>query len=214
MRKLFLLSVLLLAAACSDHLSVDPTHVDLAVGQTATITATRLPADWQGTPWAPSRIDFVGSGAVSANGVMAPSDQTATITVQGLAPGSGTVSSDFTEVHTGHVHNTVATVTVFDCSRPVALTPASATVAVKVGDPVRLTVIPSVLHGHYQWYLGARGDTGHPLALTDTPSFDDFPSSTAGSFSLWVRYSTICGTADAAFVVNVGGLARRRGVAH
>lgn len=215
MRKLLALTALLLAAACSDNLSVNPNHIDLAVGQTATITATRIPSTYQGIPWPPNRIAFTGTGPIQVGGVMQPSDHEAVITVRALSPGSGAVITDYTDAHTpGPIHTVLATVDVSDCATPVTLTPAFTAVTGKIGEPFNLHVTPSFAGGHFQWYWGDRGDTRTPISFTDTPYFIDFTPHANGSYPIWVRYSTICGSADAAFVVNVGLAVRRRGAPH
>lgn len=210
MRKLLALSTLLLAAACSDHLSVTPTTVDLAVGQTATIQATRIPSTYQGIPWAPNRIEFAGTGPILVSGVMGASDTVAYITVQGLSPGTGTVTTSYRDAHTpGVIMTPLATVNVYDCAAPMQLTPEFANVTGKIGEPAILRVTPSAPGGHFQWYWGQRGDTRTPISFTDTPYFIDFTPRANGAYPLWVRLTSPCGTADAAFVVNVGPVRRR-----
>jgi hypothetical protein len=214
MRKLLALFILLLAAACSDHLSVNPTIVDLTVGQTATITATRLPADYQGIPWPPNRIEFVGNGPIAVSGAM-DSDQTlARITVQGVAPGTGTVTTYYRDAHTPDIIRTpLVTVHVHDCSAQAKLAPEFANVAGKIGEPAALRVTSSVAGGTFQWYWGTRGDTQNPISFSDAPYFIDFTPRQNGSYPLWVRQTSPCGTAEAAFVVNVG-IQHRRGAGH
>ncbi|HWS73261.1 MAG TPA: hypothetical protein VN605_14195 [Thermoanaerobaculia bacterium] len=210
MRKLMALSILLLAAACSDHLSVSPTTIDLAVGQTATITATRIPSTYTGIPWPPNRIDFVGNGPISVGGVMGANESLAFITVQGVSPGTGTVTTSYRDAHTpGLIMTPIATVNVYDCSTPMKLAPEFANVSGKIGEPAILRVTPTVTGGHFQWYWGNRGDTHTPISFTDTPYFIDFTPRANGSYPIWVRYSSPCGTADAAFVVSVGVQHRR-----
>jgi len=214
MRRLLALPILLLAGACSDRITVNPARLALVVGQTATIHATRIPSDYRGIPWAPNRIEFVGSGAVSAAGVLAASGTHADITVQALTPGTGFVASRYTDAHTpGILGDTVATVTVFDCSRGVKLTPEFASIPGTLGEPALLHVTPSVADGTFQWYWGTRGDTKNPITFTDAPSFTEFIPRGNGSFPIWVRQSSPCGIADAAFVVNVG-VQRRRASGH
>jgi hypothetical protein len=212
MRTLMALSILLLAAACSDHLSVSPTTVDLAVGQTATVTATRIPSTYAGIPWAPNRIDFIGSGPISVGGVMGANESVAFISVQGVSPGIGTVTTSYRDAHTpGIIMTPLATVHVYDCSSAMKLAPEFANVAGTIGEHAILRVTPAVEGGHYQWYWGNRGDTHTPISFSDAPYFIDFTPRANGSYPIWVRQSSICGTADAAFVVNVG-IQRRRAV--
>lgn len=214
MRKLLACPMLLLAAACSDHLSVSPTSVDLAVGQTATIRAARIPSDYRGIQWAPNRIEFVGDGPITVNGVMEASAQMANITVQGLAPGTGYVTTYYRDAHTpGIIRTTIATVNVTDCATAMKLSPEFTNLAGRIGEQAVLRVTPSIEGGHYQWYWGTRGDLRNPISFSDAPYFLDFTPRANGSYPFWVRYITICGTAEASFAVNVG-MQHRRGAGH
>jgi hypothetical protein len=204
MRKKLLLPALLLFAACNNSFTVSPASLDLAAGATATITASRDAPVNAGPPGRTSPVEFTGSGAVSAVGLLGANDPSAVITVQGLMPGTGFVSA------TGR--GTVAIVNVFDCTKPPDLTPHFAAIEGKTGEQAFLRVHPSMEGGSFQWYTGTSLDTTHPIPFSNTPYYIDFTPRTNGSYPFWVRQTTPCGTATAAFVVNVG-LSRRRGVA-
>ena len=214
MRKLVMLVLLLLAAACSDNIRVDPATVTIAVGQTVTLEAHRIPSSYQGIPWPPNRIEFGGNGpSVSAAGVMEANDNVAGIVVQGIEPGTSTIVSRHYDVHTpGLITSTVATVTVHGCSG-LTLTPLFATIQGRVNEPVLLHVESSFAGGTYQWYAGARGDTSHPIPFTNAPYYVDFVPRAPGSYSFWVRETAECGTAEAEFLVKVGS-PRRHAAGH
>lgn len=207
--------VLLLAAACSDNVRVDPSTVTIAVGQTITLEARRIPSTYAGIPWPPNRIEFGGEGpAVSAAGVMEASANVAGIVVQGVEPGTATIVSRHYDVHTpGLMTGTVATVTVYPCAGGPTLVPQFATIQVRLNERVLLHVESSIGAGTYQWYAGARGDTSHPIPFSNAPSYADFVPRADGSYPFWVRETTACGTAEAAFVVNAGSQ-RRRAAGH
>jgi hypothetical protein len=210
MRNLAALLLLLFAAACSDGITVEPSSVSVAVGQTATLHVTRIPSTYPGIPWPPNPIDFSGNGAASAVGHLGANATSAEITVQGLTPGIGTVVSRHTDAHTpGVLVETVATVTVYDCSRGPQLTPQFATVSGTVNERVVLQVHSTFDGGSYQWYSGARGDVRNPISFTNAPVYVDFTPRQNGSYPFWVRQTAPCGIADAAFVVNVGPQRRR-----
>jgi hypothetical protein len=215
MRKLLAPVLLLLAAACSDNIRVDPTSVTIAVGQTVTLEARRIPSTYAGIPWPPNRIEFSGEGsAVSAAGVMEARDNVAGIVVQGVAPGTALVVSRHTDVHTpGVITVTVASVTVYPCAGHPALTPQFATIQGFVNERVLLRVESPYLGGMYQWYAGTRGDTSNPIPGSNAPVYGDFVPRAFGSYPFWVRQSSDCGTDEAAFVVNVAN-PRRRAAGH
>jgi hypothetical protein len=200
MRKMLLLPAVILFAACNNQFTVSPASLDLAVGATATITASREAVN-PGPPSRTSPVEFTGSGAVSAVGLLGANDPSAVITVQGLMPGTGFVSA------TGR--GTVAIVNVFDCTKPPDLAPHFAAIAGKAGEQVFLRVKPSLEGGSFQWYSGALGDTSHPIPYSNAAYYIDFTPRTNGSYPFWVRHTTPCGVADASFVVNVGPQHRR-----
>jgi hypothetical protein len=216
MRKLVAPVLLLLAAACSDGIRVDPSTATIAVGQTVTLEARRIPSDYRGIPWPANRIEFGGEGAaVSAAGVMEASDSVAGIVVQGVAPGVATIVSRHYDVHTpGLITVTVATVTVYACPGGPALAPQFATIEGRLNERVLLHVESSFPGGTYQWYVGARGETSHPIPFTNAPYYADFVPRANGSYPFWVRQTSECETAEAAFVVNVGNPQRRRAAGH
>ncbi|HEX7677930.1 MAG TPA: hypothetical protein VF713_07400 [Thermoanaerobaculia bacterium] len=216
MRKLAALILLLLAAACSDGIRVDPSTATIAVGQTVTLEARRIPSSYQGIPWPPNRIEFGGEGAaVSAAGVMEARDDFAGIVVQGVEPGIASIVSRHYDAHTpGLITITVATVTVYACPVGLALAPQFATIEGRLNERVVLHVESSFPGGTYQWYAGARGETSHPIPFTNAPYYADFVPLANGSYPFWVRQTSECNTAEAAFVVNVGNPQRRRAAGH
>jgi hypothetical protein len=215
MQKFVTASLLLFAAACSDGIRVDPSTATIAVGQTVTLEARRIPSTYQGIPWPPNRIEFGSEGpAVSAAGVMGANESVAGIVVQGVEPGTATIVSRHYDAHTpGLLVGTVATVTVYACPGGPALAPQFATIQGRLNERVLLHVDSSYPGGTYQWYAGARGDTSHPIPFTNAPSYADFVPRSSGSYPFWVRQSADCGKADAAFVVNVAD-PRRRAAGH
>ncbi|HEX9458334.1 MAG TPA: hypothetical protein VGA84_04270 [Thermoanaerobaculia bacterium] len=216
MRKLATPVLLLLAAACSDYIRVDPSTATIAVGQTITLEARRIPSSYQGIPRSPNRIEFSGEGAaVSAAGVMEARDSVAGIVVQGIEPGIASIVSRHTDVFTpGVITVTVATVTVFGCAESPTFTPQFATIQGRVNEPVLLHVESSFAGSTYQWYAGARGDTSQPIPFTNAPYYVDFVPRAPGAYPFWVRETDECGTAEAEFLVNVGNPQRRRAAGH
>src|SRR5258706_1817848 len=167
-RKLATPVLLLLAAACSDYIRVEPSNATIAVGQTVTLTAHRIPSSCQGIPRPPNRIEFGGEGAVSAAGVMEARDSVASIVVQGVAPGVASIVSRHTDVFTpGLITIPVATVTVYACPGRPTLDPQFATIQGFINERVLLHVQSSSDGGTYQWYTGARGDASHPILFTN-----------------------------------------------
>jgi len=140
------------------------------------------------------------------------SESSAQITVQGVTPGIGYVTSGAANQHTpsGFSSMTVASVNVFDCSGGASLSPAFATVEGKLNEQVFLKVTPSVEGGTFQWYWGPRGDLQNAISFTNAPYYVDFVPRKNGSYPFWVRHTSVCGIADAAVTVNVGVQHRRR----
>jgi hypothetical protein len=200
---LLLLLVAVLTTACSGKVEVTPDTLDLPVGATATIYANRVPGNGPGIPiGAISDRDYSGTGAIAASGHLAANASSAAITIQALHPGTGFVFSGT---------SVVATVNVLDCLAPPELTPRFAAIEGKAGEQVFLRVQQSIPGGTFQWFTGPLGDTAHPIPFSNAPYYIDFTPRANGSYPFWVRQTTACGTADAAFVVNVGAV-RRRGV--
>jgi hypothetical protein len=210
------LLLLLFAAACSDGIRVDPSTSTIAVGQTVTLEARRIPSTYGGIPWPPNRIEFSGQGAaISAAGVMEARDDFAGIVVQGVEPGIASIVSRHYDAHTpGLITITVATVTVLACSGGPTLAPQFATIQGRVNERVLLHVESSFAGGTYQWYTGARGDTSHPIPFTNVPYYVDFVPQAPGSYPFWVRETAECGMAETEFLVNVGTPPRRRAAGH
>lgn len=192
----------LLVSACYSHVEVSPTTLELTAGSTTTIMASRVPGG-PGVPAAAvSNFDFRGTGAVAASGRLPANASSAAIAVQALYPGTGYVVSGISDT-------TYATVHVLDCLTPPELTPQISAIVAKPGQQVFLRVEPSIPGGTFQWYTGPLADASHPIPFSNTPYYIDFTPRANGSYPFWVRYTTACGAADAAFVVNAGAQHRR-----
>ena len=80
------------------------------------------------------------------------------------------------------------------CTAP-AITSQPRTQLVSSGSSATLTVSASGTSLSYQWYAGASGNTGGPIAGATGTSLTVTPASTT---SYWVRVTGACGTADSA----------------
>jgi hypothetical protein len=214
LRKIALLLALALAACTRpDGAKLQPSSVELAVGQTVTLDALRdIPSSPLGYPYygqqSPGTLEFYGTGAVSAEGTMPLNQNTSEVLVHAIAPGTGIVTYRRNGYDSGV---SAAVVDVISCDSGVHVEPIEMTIRAKIHDFVSLSVKASPNHGTYQWYSGKVGDVSQPIFYASYPYYYGFIPQANGLYPFWVRYTTICGSADAAMFVEVGPQRRRVG---
>jgi hypothetical protein len=176
---------------CKPAINASPVGTTISSGSSTILTVSTTPIAGQTYQWytgTPGTITSPVAGATSASVTVSPTSTTSYwVRVKGTCVPDATVDS--------------AEATVIVCAPP-AITSISPTRFIRAGNTTSLTVLATGSNLTYQWYIGATGVTGNPVAGGTSNVLSVSPATTT---SYWCRVSAdgLCTVNSQAMLVDV-----------
>lgn len=172
-----------------------PSYTQLAVGQT-TVVNFSLTRDANAIAYHPT---YATAGPIEIVSVTT-FQLSENVLVHVLAPGRGTLTA---------LGGAQATIDIFTCDEAARVTAPSIVSGVVGQYSDLMHAVGSPVGGSYQWYGGKIGDTSNPLKYGTSADYNVI-SKANGITLFWVRYTSACGYADAAVMLQTGPVSLRQ----